>query len=149
MKGNRLMIIKTMKNIKRAPVRAVAVLLFAAVITMIICAMQASNEAELRSYEEAYQAIPVTVTVTEPSGVNTDSFFIRNWVLDIFTGTNPVQILDLSEAENDDEALYQGLKSLVETPSNLAHYQEKAAKRGRMFSTENTVKAVEEMFELL
>ena len=47
--------------------------------------------------------------------------------------------------ENDDEALYQGLKSLVETPSNLAHYQEKAAKRGRMFSTENTVKAVEEM----
>lgn len=51
--------------------------------------------------------------------------------------------------ENDDEALYQGLKSLVETPSNLAHYQEKAAQRGRMFSTENTVKAVEEMFELL
>ena len=62
------MIKKTLKSLKRAPVRAVAVLLFAAVITMIICALQASNEAELLHYEEAYQSVPVTVTVTNPSG---------------------------------------------------------------------------------
>ena len=59
------MIKKTLKNLKRAPVRAVAVLLFAAVITMIICALQLSNEAELRNYEEARQSVPVSVTVTE------------------------------------------------------------------------------------
>ncbi|MBR4062222.1 MAG: ABC transporter permease [Clostridia bacterium] len=120
------MIIKTMKSLKRAPVRAVAVLLFAAVITMIICSLQASNEAELRNYEEAYQAVPVTVTVTEPSGTNGDDFFIENWVWELFTEKEPIQILDLSEAENDDEvfdllvAFYDG--KLEATEISLAEY---------------------------
>ena len=47
--------------------------------------------------------------------------------------------------ENDEEALYQGIKRLLDDPALLAHYKEKAAQRGRTFSTENTVKAVEEM----
>lgn len=51
--------------------------------------------------------------------------------------------------ENDDEALYCGIKGLLENPERLACYKEKAARRGRSFSTENTVKAVEEMLESL
>ena len=47
--------------------------------------------------------------------------------------------------ENDEEALYQGIKRLLDDPELLAHYKEKAAQRGKTFSTENTVKAVEEM----
>ena len=47
--------------------------------------------------------------------------------------------------ENDEEALYQGIKSLLDDPKLLAHYKEKAAQRGKTFSTENTVKAVENM----
>lgn len=47
--------------------------------------------------------------------------------------------------ENDEEALYQGIKKLLDDPTLLAHYKEKAAQRGKMFSTENTVKAVEGM----
>lgn len=47
--------------------------------------------------------------------------------------------------ENDDEALYQGIKRLLDDPELLAHYKEKAAERGKIFSTENTVKAVEDM----
>lgn len=47
--------------------------------------------------------------------------------------------------ENDEEALYQGIKMLLDDPELLAHYKEKAAQRGKMFSTDNTVKAVEEM----
>ena len=31
----------------------------------------------------------------------------------------------------------------------LAHYKEKAAERGKMFNTENTVKAVEDMLQNL
>ena len=46
---------------------------------------------------------------------------------------------------NDEEALYQGIKSLLDDPALLAHYKEKAAERGKMFSTETTVNAVEEM----
>ena len=47
--------------------------------------------------------------------------------------------------ENDEEALYQGIKRLLDDPALLADYKEKAKQRGKSFSTENTVKAVEEM----
>ena len=47
--------------------------------------------------------------------------------------------------DNDEDALYQGIKKLLNDPKLLAHYKEKAAERGKMFSTENTVKAVEDM----
>ena len=47
--------------------------------------------------------------------------------------------------ENDEEALYQGIKRLLDDPALLAHYKEKAVQRGKTFSTENTVKAVEDM----
>lgn len=47
--------------------------------------------------------------------------------------------------ENSEEALYQGIRRLLDDPALLAHYKEKAAQRGRSFSTEHTVKAVEDM----
>ena len=47
--------------------------------------------------------------------------------------------------ENDEQALYQGIKRLLDDPALLAHYKEKALQRGRTFSTENTVQAVEEI----
>ena len=47
--------------------------------------------------------------------------------------------------ENNEEALYQGIKDLLDHPDRLAHYKEKAIERGKTFSTENTVHAVEEM----
>lgn len=47
--------------------------------------------------------------------------------------------------ENDENALYEGIKGLLDNPERLAHYREKAAQRGRTFSTENTVRAVQDM----
>lgn len=47
--------------------------------------------------------------------------------------------------ENNDEALYNGIKCLLDNLDLLAHYKEKAIERGKMFSTEKTVCAVEEM----
>lgn len=47
--------------------------------------------------------------------------------------------------ENSEEALYQGIKDLLDHPDKLAHYREKAVERGKSFSTENTVRAVENM----
>ena len=47
--------------------------------------------------------------------------------------------------ENDEEALYQGIKQLLDDPKLLAHYRQKAVERGKTFSTENTVRAVENM----
>ena len=47
--------------------------------------------------------------------------------------------------ENNEEALYQGIKQLLNDPGLLVHYKEKAAQRGKHFSTANTVNAVEDM----
>lgn len=47
--------------------------------------------------------------------------------------------------ENNEEALYEGIKMLLDNPDLLAHYKEKAKERGEMFSTERTVKVVEDM----
>ena len=51
--------------------------------------------------------------------------------------------------DNDEEALYQGIKRLLDDPVMLAHYQEQALLRGKDFSTANTVQAVEEMLQSL
>lgn len=47
--------------------------------------------------------------------------------------------------ENSEEALYQGIKDLLDHPDELVHYKEKAIERGKTFSTEKTVRAAEEM----
>lgn len=52
--------------------------------------------------------------------------------------------------ENSEEALYQGIKTLLDDPSLLAHYKAQTAQRGRAFRTEETVQAVERMlFDLM
>ena len=51
--------------------------------------------------------------------------------------------------ENNEEALYQGIRTLLDDPALLAHYARQAERRGRDFRTEETVRAVEEMLEAL
>lgn len=51
--------------------------------------------------------------------------------------------------ENSEEALYDGIKRMISSEEMLADYRERARARGRAFSTEATVKAVEEMLERL
>ncbi len=45
--------------------------------------------------------------------------------------------------ENNEEALYEGIKRLVSDPALLKHYKEKALERRKAFTTEETVKATE------
>ena len=47
--------------------------------------------------------------------------------------------------EMSEESLYEGIKDLIQNPEKLRHYKNQAAERGKFFSKENTVKAVEEM----
>lgn len=51
--------------------------------------------------------------------------------------------------ENDENALYEGIKKMLTTPGMLEDYAKRAEERGKFFSTENTVKAVENMLESL
>ena len=47
--------------------------------------------------------------------------------------------------ENTEKALYQGVKKILDDRSLFECYRNQAAVRGKMFSTEKTVKAVEDM----
>ena len=47
--------------------------------------------------------------------------------------------------EMSEESLYEGIKDLIQNPEKLQHYKNQAAERGKFFSKENTIKAVEEM----
>lgn len=47
--------------------------------------------------------------------------------------------------ENCEEALYKGILDLMSTPGKLAHYKQKAQERSALFSTKQTVAAVEQM----
>lgn len=52
--------------------------------------------------------------------------------------------------DNDEEALYQGIKRLLDDPELLAHYKSRAKERGKIFATENTVRTAENyMLDLL
>lgn len=47
--------------------------------------------------------------------------------------------------ENNEDALYEGIRKMLTTPGLIEHYAEKALVRGKEFSTEKTTGAVEEM----
>ena len=47
--------------------------------------------------------------------------------------------------ENNEDALYEGVKKMLTTPDLLEEYAQRALERGKYFSTEKTTKAVEEM----
>ncbi len=49
--------------------------------------------------------------------------------------------------ENDEDALYEGIKKILTTDDLLSNYAEKAKERGKYFSTEKTVQAVEDMLK--
>ena len=48
--------------------------------------------------------------------------------------------------ENNENALYEGMRALIEAPELLKYYKSQAEKRGDMFSTKKTVAEVEKMF---
>ena len=47
--------------------------------------------------------------------------------------------------ENNEEALYTGIKKLIESPDKLAYYKEMAAERSRDFSLEKLMQPIESL----
>lgn len=51
--------------------------------------------------------------------------------------------------ENNENDFYHGIKRLLSSPKLLCHYKKQAKIRGELFNTENTVSAVETLFDSL
>lgn len=69
-------------NIRR-PAYSVAVLLFAAVLTLVLCFLHKAGADELRSYEQTYSSVPVTFRVTDLDGSKLKE--IDGWIVDLFS----------------------------------------------------------------
>ena len=105
------MISETKKHLKCILI----LLLICAVIAVAVYALHATAEEKLTKYEEDLAAIPVTLTVTTPTGeleteilkdgtVYERELSIPNWVYQIFTEREPVKFYDVSEAKDLSEA---------------------------------------------
>ncbi len=51
--------------------------------------------------------------------------------------------------KNTEDALYEGMVKLINSPKLLEYYRNKAVERGQEFSLENTIKATENLFDSL
>lgn len=89
------------------------------------------------SYAEGF-----STAATEALIVGTPVCTVRVSGMDEMLGDNEYGIV----CDNNEEALYESIKKLLDTPELLAHYKKQAQLRGRDFSTEETVKATQEMF---
>ena len=75
---------RIIRNNMRRPLYSAAVLLFAVVMTVVLCYLHKAGEDELRSYEQTYASVPVTFRITDLDGSKPDD--IVGWIADLFTG---------------------------------------------------------------
>ena len=69
----------------REPLANIAVLVFAAVLAVILCHMQRSQEEELQSFRETYRSVPVYFSVTDLDGSQLrGARSIEGWVAELF-----------------------------------------------------------------
>lgn len=87
-------------RILHRPIPAVAVILFAVIISISLCAMQQSNAAELAAYESAYHEIPVSFTITDLFGMSKNDQRIPGWLAGLFVGNSAAEP-DLSQYAGD------------------------------------------------
>ena len=83
-----------------------------------------------------------STAATEALIVGTPVCTVRVSGMDEMLGDNEFGIV----CDNDEEALYESIKKLLDDPTILEHYKKQAETRGKDFSTEETVKATEEFF---
>ncbi len=79
------MLKRIIRRYTREPLANIAVLIFAAVLTVILCHLQRSQEEELQNFRETYRAVPVYFSVTDLDGSQLrGSRSIEGWVAELF-----------------------------------------------------------------
>lgn len=80
------MVLHALRRLRRTPVPAIGVLLFTAALSIVLCSLQRSNDAELKKYNETYHTIPVQVSITNLSGTSFTNLGISNQFAEFFAG---------------------------------------------------------------
>lgn len=79
-------VLEHFSRLRKIPLYTWAAALLALIISVVLCALSASNEAEYANFEKARQEVPVTVTVTDPKGEKSTDMDLAGWVADVFSG---------------------------------------------------------------
>lgn len=79
------MLKQTFRRLRRAPIPALCVLMFTAILSMILCGLQKANDSELEKYNETYHTIPVRLSVTNLSGTKSNDLNIPWNIANVFT----------------------------------------------------------------
>lgn len=78
------------KRAVRQPLMPIAMILVAMVLSVILCSLHASSEKEAADYEEIYRNTPVTVSVTDLTGLRQDNLSAPRWVVNAFNEAFPI-----------------------------------------------------------
>lgn len=84
-------------RIRRKPLNAVAVLLFTAIITMVLCGLNRGNNDAKAHYNEIYNTIEVRCKVTNLSGDRSNYLNISPDIISLFTGDSKRFSNDLAD----------------------------------------------------
>ena len=93
------------------------------------------------SHSEGFSSVVVESVILQKPVITTNTSGMK----EILGGKNEYGMV----VENDEESLYKGLKELLQNKALLKHYSESVKIRSSYFSTERTVKEVEELLDAL
>ncbi len=74
------------RRLRRSPIPALSVLLFAMILSVTLCVLHKANDAEVKKYNETWHTIPVQFGVTNLSATNSENLNIPWTFADVFTG---------------------------------------------------------------
>lgn len=79
-------LLEQVKQLRKVPLYTWAATVLALIVSVVLCALSASNDAEYANFEKTRQEMPVTVTVCDPKGEKTTDLNLKGWVADVFSG---------------------------------------------------------------
>ncbi len=82
---------------RRSPVIFIITMLFGAVVSAVLCLLNANNVSAQNHFNSIYHGIEVMGTVTNAAGSKSDELFIPNYVYTLFTGEIPTLPSDFKE----------------------------------------------------
>lgn len=114
----------TLKRFLRVPIPAIAVILFASILSVVLCGTYAASVEDQAEYQQICKAIPVNVYVSNLSGTAIDNIAAPRWAMDAMRlfledhvkdlqgkATLDIDRLTVGEIAFDDKALV-GITSL-------------------------------------
>lgn len=83
---------KLLRRFLREPLPALAVVMLGAILTVVLCHLDESQQAEMESFQNTYASVPVHFEITDLDGGQVSVHNgIQGWVVDLFYSEGPLE----------------------------------------------------------